>query len=89
MGPHVDDGELRDAPVGCWGWARGAKGWGGERGVAVAVLCATVQPPGLLAGAGCWRDAVGWLHFFPGLCLSFSLFYVFLFPIKSALSHFP
>lgn len=43
---------------------------------------------GCWQGPGCWRDAAGWLHFFPGLCLSFSLFFVFLFPIKSALSHF-
>ena len=56
--------------------------------MAVAVLCTPVQPPALLAGVGCWRDAAGWLYFFPGLCLSFSLFYVFLFPIKSTLSHF-
>lgn len=80
----------RSAGCACWvlGMGEGTEGLGVESGVAAAVLRTPVQLPGLLAGPGCWRDAAGWLRFFPGLCLSFSLFYVFLFPIKSALSHF-
>lgn len=44
---------------------------------------------GLLAVSGLLARQ-SWLagFFFPGLCLSFSVFYVFLFPIKSSLSHF-